>query len=134
VLKRAARLCDGFVPMAPGPEGWAAMWGRVCGYAADYGRDPGTITPALHTYYCMAGSRTEAGRLAEQTLANRYGMPVSLPHVDRYLFGTPDDCLETIAAYRAAGVEEFVLNTVRPVPDVVAEVEKFAELVLPRVR
>ncbi len=64
---------------------------------------------------------------------NRYGMPVSLPHVDRYLFGTPDDCLETIAAYRAAGVTEFVLNTVRPVPDVVAEVEKFAELVLPRI-
>ena len=75
----------------------------------------------------------EAGRIAEQTLSNRYGMPVCLPDVDRYLFGTPEDCIETIAAYRAVGVAEFVLNTVRPVPEVVAEVEKFAERVLMRV-
>ncbi len=133
VLKRAARLCDGFVPMAQGPEDWAAMWARIGAYATEYGRDPAAITPALHVYYCMAESRAEAGRIAEQTLSNRYGMPVSLPHVDRYLFGTPEDCIETIAAYRAVGVAEFVLNTVRPVPEVVAEVEKFAERVLPRV-
>lgn len=134
VLKRAARLCDGFVPMAQGPEDWAAMWARIGAYASEYGRVPAAITPALHVYYCMAASRAEAGQIAERTLSNRYGMPVSLPHVDRYVFGTPEDCMETIAAYRAVGVTEFVLNTVRPVPEVVAEVEKFAELVLPRVR
>lgn len=134
VLRRTARVCDGFVPIGSGAQTYRRHWERICAFAAEFGRDPASITRAIHLYSCLAKDRREGHALAERTLSERYGYQVSLPDDGRFPFGTADDCLETIAAYRAAGVEHFVINPVRPLGEVVAEVERFAERLLPEIR
>jgi len=133
VLKRTARFCDGFVPIGSGAHTYRQSWERISAFAAEFGRDTATITPAVHLYYCLAKDRREGQALAERTLTERYGYRVNLPNGTRFPFGNADDCLETIAAYRAAGVEHFVLNPVRPLGEVVAEVERFAARLLPEI-
>jgi probable F420-dependent oxidoreductase len=134
VLRRTARSCDGFVPIGSGAENYRRHWERIGAFAGEFGRDSAAITRAVHLYYCMARNRPEGHAVAERTLTERYGYRVSLPDDDRFPFGNADDCLETIAAYRAAGVEHFVLNPVRPLGEVVVEVERFAESLLPEIR
>jgi probable F420-dependent oxidoreductase len=134
VLRRTARSCDGFVPIGSGAENYRRNWERICALAGEFGRDSAAITRAVHLYYCMANDKREGHALAERTLTERYGYPVSLPDDGRFPLGNAADCLETIVAYRTAGVEHFVLNTVRPLSEVVVEVERFAERVLPEIR
>jgi len=133
VLRRTARLCDGFVPIGSGAEDYRRCWERICTLASEFGREPAAITRAVHLYCCLAKDRREAHALAERTLTDRYGYPVSLPDDGRFALGTADDVLETIAAYRTAGVEHFVLNPVRPLGEVVAEVERIAAGLLPQI-
>jgi probable F420-dependent oxidoreductase len=133
VLKRTARYCDGFVPIGSGAGSYRHSWERISAFAGEFGRDSTTITRAVHLYYCLARDRREGQAVAERTLTERYGYRVSLPHDTRFPFGNADDCLETIAAYRDAGVEHFVLNPVRPLGEVVVEVERFAERLLPEI-
>jgi alkanesulfonate monooxygenase SsuD/methylene tetrahydromethanopterin reductase-like flavin-dependent oxidoreductase (luciferase family) len=133
VLRRVARSCDGFVPIGAGAAGYRRHWERICALATEVGRDPAAITRAVQLYCCLAKDRRAGRALAERVLTERYGYPVSFPDDDRFPLGSADDCRETIAAYREAGVEHFVLNMVRPLGEVVAEIERFAERVLPRV-
>jgi probable F420-dependent oxidoreductase len=133
VLKRTARFCDGFVPIGSGADTYRRSWERIAAFAAEFRRDPAGITRAVHLYYCLAKDRREGQALAERTLTERYGYRVSLPNDARFPFGNADECLETIAGYRRAGVEHFVLNPVRPLGEVVAEVERFAARLLPEI-
>jgi len=134
VLKRAARLCDGFVPIGPGAREYARLWERLCAYAEEGHRDRGAVTRAVHLYYCLGASRDEARTNAERTLAGRYGIEVELPRDERFLFGTLDDCLRTIESYVEAGVEHFVVNTVRPLPEVVGHIERLGRAIAGRFR
>ncbi|MGH6953151.1 MAG: LLM class flavin-dependent oxidoreductase [Alphaproteobacteria bacterium] len=133
VLRRVARACDGFVPIGSGAESYRAHAERIATLARGHGREPAAITRAVHLYFCLARDRGEGRAIAERVLSERYGYPVRLAEDDRFALGSAEDCLETITAYRAAGVEHFIINTVRPLEDVVGEVRHFAERVLPRV-
>ena len=135
MLRRAGRIGQGFVPVATGPEDYAAKWRRTEGYAIEARRDASEITPALHLYYhCAPGSSAEAHQAAERNLAHRYGRPITLIDDGRFAFGDEDLCAATIAAYRDVGVRHFVLNLACPLADVEAEVERFATRILPRFR
>ena len=132
VLRRAGRLGDGFVPVGEGASAYQRLWDRVRSHAEQAGRDGSEITAAVHLYFCMANSRANAKALVERTLAERYGFDVALEDDQRFLLGNADDCSEVVERYLAAGVEEFVINTVRPLSEVTSDIEKFATLVMPK--
>ncbi|MDD9981164.1 MAG: TIGR03619 family F420-dependent LLM class oxidoreductase [Gammaproteobacteria bacterium] len=134
MLRRTARACQGFVPVATGPERYAERWRHIERYAAQLGRDPLDITRALHLYYRGADTRTEARALAERSLSERSGRDVEVIDDGRFALGDAEACAETIAAYREVGVEHFVINLACPASDVPAQVERFAHDVLPRFR
>ena len=134
MLRRTARVCQGFVPVATGPDDYATKWRRIERYAEEQGRDPADITPALHLYYCPADTRAEALAIAEDALSERSGRPVKVIDDGRFALGDAEACAETIAAYREVGVEHFVINIACPVSEVSAQVERFAHEVLPRFR
>ena len=135
MLRRAGRVGQGFVPVAAGPEDYAAKWSRVERYASEAGRDASHITPAVHLYYhCAPGARAQAQEAAQRNLAHRYGRPVTLADDGRFAFGDEEACAATIAAYRDAGVRHFVMNLACPLAEVEAELEQFAARMLPRFR
>ena len=117
-MRRAGRVCDGFVPMAMGADEYQRLWARVRDHAEASQRDPTPITRALHIHCGMGQDRPSATRMVEQVLTERYGIPVSLPHPDQSLAGDADDCCRTIDRYLEAGVEYFVINTTREIAEV----------------
>ena len=134
VLKRTARIGDGFVPIGTGPEHYFALWSKVANLAHASGRDPETITRAVHLYCCLDNNGEKALETVERTLTERYGFEVRLSDRSASLIGTLDECTRVIESYRRAGVEHFVINIARPLQEVPEAMLQLAEELLPRFR
>jgi probable F420-dependent oxidoreductase len=141
-IRRAAELCQGWLPAKLGPDQIRAGRAALDRYARAAGRDPGDITTALQSVVCL-GDTAEAARetflassfdLFRTSLKDTMTKGVDLDtYLDRNLVGTPDQVCEKVAAYQRAGVEHltallFVGNTVAEMRD---QIRLFARHVLP---
>ena len=134
VLKRTARLGGGFVPIGTGPDRYRQLWNQVAHLTRVAGRDPQTITRAVHLYCCLDADGQKALTTVEQTLTERYGFEVTLSNRHNSLIGTLDECTRVIESYCQAGVEHFVINIARPLEEVPEAMLQLAEDLLPRFR
>ncbi|MEV4143471.1 LLM class flavin-dependent oxidoreductase [Amycolatopsis sp. NPDC049691] len=141
-LRRAASLCDGWLPAKLSPSGIAAGRAKLAEYARAAGRDPAAITTALQSVVCLGPTR-EAARetfrnssfdLFRKSLAKTMTKGVDQDaYFDLNLIGTPDEVCAKVEAYARAGVEHltallFVGNTVE---EMRAQIRLFAREVLP---
>jgi F420-dependent oxidoreductase-like protein len=80
-------------------------------HCADVGRDPASVRKSITYLAVLAGTEAEARRRAEADLAR-------IPPARRagLVVGTPEQCIEALAAYKAVGVGDFLL-AVRPPAD-----------------
>ncbi|HEX3801928.1 MAG TPA: TIGR03619 family F420-dependent LLM class oxidoreductase [Solirubrobacteraceae bacterium] len=141
-IKRAAELCEGWLPAALSPEGVAAGKEKLETWARAAGRDPSEIVIALQLIVCIGESAEEARDIFERSQV--YHHLVSLQqstlkgmNVDEYvttnLLGTPDDISRQIEQLEALGVSHlcgliFVGNTVDEMLD---QIRMFARDVIP---
>jgi probable F420-dependent oxidoreductase len=141
-IRRAARLCEGWLPAKVGPEGIRAGREELARYARAAGRDPSRITTALQSVVCL-GDTPEKARdtfenssfdLFRRSLAKTMTKGVDLDaYLEMNLVGSPDQICEKVAAYDRAGVEHltvllFVANTVDEMRE---QMRMFAKYVLP---
>jgi probable F420-dependent oxidoreductase len=141
-LRRAAELCDGWLPAKVGPDQIREGRAKLDGYARAAGRDPASITTALQSVVCL-GDTPEQARdtflnssfdLFRTSLKNTMTKGVDLDaYLERNLVGTPDQVCAKVAAYAEAGVEHltallFVGNTVEEMRD---QIRAFARHVIP---
>ena len=107
VLKRTARLADGYFASFQTPAEYGASMEKIRTYAAEYGRANARIESGLILLCRIAGSREKAlnemqpmmsamGRGAEQFL-------------ERSVFGSPEDIIGRLSEYTALGLDKFVL-------------------------
>jgi len=140
-IRRAAELCDGWLPAGIGPERIAAGREKLYAYAREAGRDPEHISIAPQLVVSV-GRTHEAAR--ETFLHSQlYEHLVSLQNSTlkgsdtrayeaANLIGTPDDICARVERYAQAGVDHlsgllFVGNTI----DVMlAQIRLFAETVV----
>jgi probable F420-dependent oxidoreductase len=125
-LRRAAELCQGWLPAKIGPAKIAEGRAKIARYAQAAGRDPETITAALQSVVCIANTEEEAREkffnssfdLFRKSLQSTMTKGVD---VDAYLamnlVGSVDQVIEKVDAYRSAGLDHlaallFVGNTV----------------------
>ena len=134
VVRRTARVGNGFIPMTTGAARYRELWEQVARTAETMKRDPASITRALHVYCCMGDHRDQAHATVERTLSERYGFPVSLKDDGGLLTGSAEDCERVVESYIDAGVEHFVLNIARPLIEVPENMMRFAAEVLPKFR
>ena len=100
-------------------------------YAEEFGRDPGSVTRAMHLYFRVAGSEAEASALASEDMSNRTGRPMQvLPH--QAAIGTIDDCLRAVERFISCGIEHFAFNPVCKRPEYMSQIEIFATQIMPR--
>ncbi len=134
-IRRAGRLGDGYLPYLFSPERYRDSLAQVRHTAAQAGRDPDAITPAIYQFICLADTYDEAKRLAVADLSRRYNQPFD-KIVDRYVvMGDADDCARRLADFAQAGARHFVLVPVGGSPrDFLPQVEAYARDVLPRIR
>jgi probable F420-dependent oxidoreductase len=125
-LRRAAELCQGWLPAKIGPAKIAEGRAKIAKYAEAAGRDPNTITTALQSVVCIGRTDEEAREtffnssfdLFRKSLQSTMTKDVD---VDDYLamnlVGSVDTVVEKVAAYQSAGLAHltallFVGNTV----------------------
>lgn len=141
-IRRAAELCQGWLPAKLGPDRIRAGRARLDAYARAAGRDPAQITTALQSVVCIADTAEQAREtflhssfdLFRTSLRSTMTKGVDLDtYLASNLIGTPDQVCAKVAAYRDAGVEHltallFVANTV---DELRHQIRLFARHVLP---
>jgi probable F420-dependent oxidoreductase len=141
-IRRAARLCQGWLPAKLGPAAIAAGRTRLDRYAREAGRDPGAITTALQSVVCLGDTEDKARErfrnssfdLFRTSLAKTMTKGLDQDaYLDINLVGTPDSVCEKVEAFRKAGVAHltallFVGNTVEEMRE---QMRRFARHVLP---
>jgi probable F420-dependent oxidoreductase len=141
-IRRAAELCEGWLPAALGPERLARGCERLRELAASAGRDPSAIEVAPQLVVCIGRTEEAAAREFERSQA--YEHLVSLQRstlrgfdVDSYvamnLIGSVSEICERVDSYRSAGADHlsgllFVGNSVAEMKE---QMHLFAEAVVP---
>lgn len=134
-VKRRILAAEGWVPRPTcPPEDIARDWKELQAYFGEHGRDPSELVVAHENFYHFVGTDDSARARQEQhdamlrVMSEERG-PEYLERV--YLFGTPDEVVDSLQARIDAGVQRFMLHTMTPDP---AQLEQWATHIIPHVR
>jgi probable F420-dependent oxidoreductase len=130
-MRRAARYGDAWLPYMYTPEMLAGSVAKVAAFAAEEGRDPGSILTGLYIFACVHEDRATALDLANKQLSRQYNQDFS-KLVGKYtISGTPDDCIERLTRYVGAGARTVVFGQGCPRHYVERNTTLLAEQVIP---
>jgi len=115
MLRLAGTTFDGWLPLSPTADAYAAGLRAVREAAVGAGRDPNSIPAGVYLTFAIADTACEAaGELDEYTKAY-YGQPAEVMAKQMACHaGTLESAAEWFAAYRAAGAQHLVLRLARP--------------------
>ncbi len=122
-LRRAGWLGDGWLAYMVGADRFARDFAEVRRHAAEAGRDPDALTPAIVLPAHVGADGDAAREQARAHLTERYNTPFEPHHVARYtIAGDPAECRARLREYVDVGVRHFVLNPAGPAAGYLAEV------------
>jgi len=130
VLRRVARISDGWLTYFYTPEGFTKSWTKIHEYAREYGRDPGALSGTNQLAIYVGPPKTEADPPMRHWLATEWDVAAwsdsTLEHAIR---GTVTECVDQLRAHIEAGVDRIILIPYRYQPE---QVEIIAREVIPR--
>ena len=134
-VKRRILRSEGWIPRPTcPPEDIRRDWEELQAFMTENGRDPGTLTVAHENFMHFVPTQDPQAARRDQhdaflrVMSTERG-PEYLEQV--YLFGTPEEIVESLQARADAGVEQFMIHTLTPDP---AQLEQWVEHVIPHVR
>lgn len=130
-LRRAAELGDGWLASAYNttPKRFAASWATVRRHVAARGGDPDRFANGVATAWAfVTEDRAEAARILRDVLAPLVGRPAEELAGLPLPIGPAEVCAERLRAFRDAGAQRLFIW---PLGDEVAQLERFAERVVP---
>jgi alkanesulfonate monooxygenase SsuD/methylene tetrahydromethanopterin reductase-like flavin-dependent oxidoreductase (luciferase family) len=134
-VKKRILNSEGWIPRPTcPPDDIARDWEELQVYFKEHGRDPNELVVAHENFVHFVGTDDPAKARQEQHQAMLRVMseargPEYLEKV--YLFGTPDEVVESLQKRVDAGVQSFMLHTMTPDP---AQLEQWAEHIVPHVK
>lgn len=129
--RRTAKYGDGFLPYLFTPDRYAEAWQQIGAYAAEVGRDPTSLTPAMFLFYYICPDREKAIQVLGDDMSRRYNQPFH-KLIERFcLFGTPADVAAGLDRFRQAGLEYPVVAATCPPGEVFDQFQQFSEEVMP---
>lgn len=132
VLRRVARLGDGWLTYFYTAEGFARSWARIQAYAREAGRDPATLTATNQLAIYVGPPATEADAPLREWLTTEWDTAAwSDSTVEHAIRGTPDECAAQLRPHLEAGLHRVIFIPYRYQPD---QVERIASEVIPRLR
>lgn len=139
VLRRVARLADGWQTDAIEPAVFRERWMRIQEYATEYGREGEVADAQLHLMVNINDDANQAYNEARQFLDRYYGDryydqgSISASVLENWLaFGSPSAVAEKIASYIDAGYNTLILRFTSPRQ--LEQLERCATEVLPTFR
>lgn len=134
-VKRRVLRSEGWIPRPTSPpQDIRRDWEELQGFFKANGRDPATLTVAHENFMHFVATQDRAAARREQheaflrVMSSERG-PQYLEQV--YLFGTPDEIVESLQARVDAGVQQFMIHTMTPDP---AQLQQWLEHIFPHVR
>jgi alkanesulfonate monooxygenase SsuD/methylene tetrahydromethanopterin reductase-like flavin-dependent oxidoreductase (luciferase family) len=110
-LARTGRRYDGWLPYPPDPADYASGLRDIHHAAAEAGRSPDAITPALFVSVRIDRSRPSGRRALGDYAQVNYGMPLEeLEKIQAVVTGTAADVTESLRRYAAAGARHIVIR------------------------
>jgi len=132
VLRRIARFGDGWLTYFYTADGFRRSWAKIRAYAAEQGRDVAELRNVSQLPICVAPTFEQANRQIQEFIGRYFDVPAwSESTPESAIRGTPDQCVEQLAAHVAAGVEHFVLIPHEYRTD---QLDVIAREVIPRLR
>lgn len=134
-VKRRVLRGDGWIPRptAP-PEDIARDWQELQASLREAGRDPSEVLVAHENFmHLVLTDDPEKAREEQHEAFLRVMSPErGAEYLEKvYLFGTPDEIVESLQRRIDAGVEYFMLHTMTPDPD---QLDQWASEIVPNVR
>lgn len=130
VLKRAARLADGYICGSAAVQDFPSIWEKISGFAAAAGRDPKRIERATLTFMAIDENRAKAVAACEAYLKRYYGA-VRVDVEKTFPIGSPEACAEKITSIFSKGLDTVIIGMVTPE---LKQVELLGEKILPMLR
>lgn len=112
------------------PDDMKELVDVIRGHGDRAGRDTDQIEKSVALTLCYS-TDPDRQRVVCQMLAHTYGLTPEQAR-ERIMIGSRDECLEKIAAYRAAGISHFIFMCFAPI--FADELQGFAEEVIPAAR
>jgi alkanesulfonate monooxygenase len=132
VLRRTARVADGWLTYFYTPDSFRRSWQKVLAYAAEYGRDPAQLTATNQLAIYVGPSRAAVQEAMRHWLSTEWDTASwSESTIEHAIQGSPEECAEQLQAHIDAGVHRIILIPYRYQPE---QVERIATEVLPKLR
>jgi alkanesulfonate monooxygenase len=130
VLRRVARMADGWLTYFYTPEGFTRSWSKIQSYAREAGRDPGTLTAANQLAIYVGPSMTEADPPMRQWLTTEWDVAAwSESTIEHAIRGTVEECVAQLHPHVETGVHRIIFIPYRYQPQ---QVELIAREIIPR--
>lgn len=129
ILKRVARLGDGWFPALTSPAEFQRDMAKLVAFGEEYGRaiNPREAGVLLLTHVCE--DRDAAWRTVEPALR---GLPIAPEDVAaRCVVGPAAECRERLQRFIEAGCSKFVLRPACPPAEVMSQIELYGREILP---
>jgi alkanesulfonate monooxygenase len=132
VLRRVARVGDGWLTYFYTPESYRRSWEKITGFAREIGRDPGTLSGTNQLAISVGRSRDETSAAMRHWLQTEWDVASwSESTIDHAVHGSVEDCVAQLREHVATGVDRIILIPYRYEPE---QVERIAREVIPRVQ
>jgi len=129
VLKRVARVSDGWLTYAYTAESFTKSWDKIKGFARDYGRDPSELTATNQVAIYVGPSREEADPLMREWLMTEWDFASwSDSTVEHAVRGSVEECIEQLQAYVDTELDRIIFIPYRYQPD---QIELIAREIIP---
>jgi len=130
VLRRVARMGDGWITYFYTPEGLTKSWKKILAFAREYGRDPKTLTATNQLAIYVGPPKAEADPPIRQWLTTEWDVASwSDSTIEHAIRGTPEECVAQLRPHLEAGLDRIIFIPYRYQPE---QVELIAREVIPR--
>jgi len=130
VLRRVARLGDGWLTYFYTPEGFTRSWTKIQTYAREYGRDPTALTATNQLAIYVGLSKAEVDPPMREWLTTEWDVAAwSESTIEHAITGTAEECVTQLWPHLEAGVHRIVFI---PYRYQLQQVELIAREVIPR--
>jgi alkanesulfonate monooxygenase len=130
VLRRVARMADGWLTYFYTPEGFIKSWAKIQAFAEEYGRDPGVLTATNQLAIYVGPPKAEADPPMRQWLSTEWDVAAwSDSTIEHAIRGTVEECVAELRRHIESGVNRIIFIPYRYQQE---QVERIAREVIPR--
>jgi probable F420-dependent oxidoreductase len=130
-LRRAATLGAAWIPALITPDDFRQGWAHFCEYATAEGRNPDSLTGAIHVFASIGSSYEAAAALLAPGIEAIFHAPFE-HFAPLCLVGTAEHWVEQIGRFAEAGVRH--VNVLLYTQDLLGDVQQIGDEVVPRLQ